>query len=149
MSWYDDDKAMNDLWDSGCDDPEMFVEYRKSEEKDKLLKDYGLNPDKYRRGSSSSSSGSSSSEGCYIATCVYGSYDCPEVWVLRRYRDYYLDNTMLGRGFIKTYYAISPRLVALFGDKDWFKALWKKYLDKKVYKLRRLNYSDKPYIDKY
>ncbi len=25
--------------------------------------------------------------GCYIATCVYGSYDCPEVWTLRRFRD--------------------------------------------------------------
>lgn len=21
--------------------------------------------------------------GCYIATCVYGSYDCPQVWTLR------------------------------------------------------------------
>ena len=26
-------------------------------------------------------------QGCYIATCVYGSYDCPQVWILRRYRD--------------------------------------------------------------
>lgn len=24
--------------------------------------------------------------GCYIATCVYGSYDCPQVWILRRFR---------------------------------------------------------------
>lgn len=23
------------------------------------------------------------SGGCYVATCVYGSYDCPEVWTLR------------------------------------------------------------------
>ena len=23
---------------------------------------------------------------CYIATAVYGSYDCPQVWVLRRFR---------------------------------------------------------------
>ena len=29
-----------------------------------------------------------SSGGCYVATAVYGSYDCPEVWVLRRYRDF-------------------------------------------------------------
>ena len=26
-------------------------------------------------------------QGCYVATCVYGSYDCPQVWTLRRYRD--------------------------------------------------------------
>src|SRR5699024_12626084 len=24
-----------------------------------------------------------SSGGCYVATAVYGSYDCPEVWTLR------------------------------------------------------------------
>lgn len=33
---------------------------------------------------------SDSEEGCYVATCVYGSYDCPQVWTLRRYRDYKL-----------------------------------------------------------
>ena len=38
--------------------------------------------------------------GCYVATCVYGSYDCPEVWVLRRYRDYVLEESILGRAFI-------------------------------------------------
>ena len=31
--------------------------------------------------------------GCYIATAVYGSYDCPQVWTLRRYRDYTLAET--------------------------------------------------------
>ena len=28
------------------------------------------------------------SRGCYIATAVYGSYDCPQVWTLRRYRSH-------------------------------------------------------------
>ena len=28
-----------------------------------------------------------SDSGCYIATCVYGSYDCPQVQTLRRFRD--------------------------------------------------------------
>ena len=32
----------------------------------------------------------SSSQGCYIATCVYGSYDCSPVWILRRFRDSFL-----------------------------------------------------------
>ena len=35
-------------------------------------------------GSSSTSGSSSSGRGCYVATAVYGSYDCPEVWTLRR-----------------------------------------------------------------
>ena len=44
--------------------------------------------------------------GCYVATAVYGSYDCPQVWTLRRYRDYTLAETWHGRAFIRTYYAI-------------------------------------------
>lgn len=45
---------------------------------------------------------------CYIATAVYGSYDAPEVIVLRRFRDEVLSKSLLGRAFIRTYYAISP-----------------------------------------
>jgi len=40
-----------------------------------------------------------STSGCYIATSVYGSYDCPQVWTLRRYRDYNLSNTLLLKFF--------------------------------------------------
>ena len=35
------------------------------------------------------------SGGCYVATCVYGSYDCPQVWTLRRFRDNTLAETMI------------------------------------------------------
>lgn len=37
--------------------------------------------------------------GCYIATFVYGSYDCSQVWTLRRFRDNTLDETWYGRFF--------------------------------------------------
>lgn len=53
--------------------------------------------------------------GYYIATCVYGSYDCPQVWTLKRFRDYTLKETWYGRAFIRCYYAISPLLVKWFG----------------------------------
>lgn len=62
-----------------------------------------------------------STGGCYVATAVYGSYDCPQVWTLRRFRDYTLAETWYGRAFIRTYYAISPTLVKWFGKTDWFK----------------------------
>ena len=62
--------------------------------------------------------------GCYVATAVYGSYNCPQVWTLRRYRDYTLAETWHGRAFIKTYYAISPTLVKWFGHTEWFKKMW-------------------------
>ena len=87
--------------------------------------------------------------GCYVATCVYGSYDCPEVWTLRRFRDYTLDKTWYGRAFIKTYYATSPTIVKLFGDYSLFKNIFKKPLDKMVYKLKSAGYEDTPYNDKY
>ena len=44
-----------------------------------------------------------SSGGCYIATAVYGSYDCPQVWTLRRFRDFKLAKSLGGRIFIKLY----------------------------------------------
>lgn len=90
---------------------------------------------------------STTNDGCYIATAVYGNYDCPNVWILRRYRDYKLKKSAFGRTFIKAYYFISPKLVALLGKSKQFIKLNKLLLDKKVYKLKKLGYSDKPYND--
>ncbi len=89
------------------------------------------------------------SNGCYVATAVYGSYNCPEVWTLRRFRDNTLDATWYGRAFIKTYYAISPTLVKWFGETDWFKKMWKTPLDKMVSSLRKKGIASTPYHDKY
>jgi len=83
------------------------------------------------------SSNQSSTGGCYIATCVYGSYDCPEVWTLRQFRDNELSNSWLGRQFIRIYYAISPKIVELFGSKKWFTRLWRSIIDKIVCKLQK------------
>ena len=89
-----------------------------------------------------------STGGCYIATAVYGSYDCPEVWTLRRYRDNILAKTQFGRAFIKVYYAISPTLVKWFGNTKWFKELWKNRLDKMILNLQRSGVASTPYKDK-
>lgn len=89
-----------------------------------------------------------SSGGCYVATAVYGSYDCPEVWTLRRYRDKDLAATWHGRAFIYIYYAISPTLVKWFGHTVWFKKMWRGKLDHMVKKLQDKGYEDTPYEDK-
>ena len=86
-------------------------------------------------------------KGCYIATAVYGSYDCPEVWTLRRYRDYTLAKTWYGRLFIKIYYAVSPTLVKWFGKTEWFKKLWQGKLDCMVAKLQANGVESAPYND--
>lgn len=88
-----------------------------------------------------------SSGGCYVATAVYGSYDCPQVWTLRRYRDYTLAETWHGRAFIKTYYAISPTLVKWFGHTEWFKKMWQGKLDRMVSKLQANGVESTPYED--
>lgn len=88
-----------------------------------------------------------SSGGCYVATCVYGSYDCPEVWMLRRYRDNYLAKSFFGKGFIKIYYAVSPTIVKRFGSANCFRRFWRGVLDNKIAKLKKHGYESTPYED--
>ncbi|MBQ7265581.1 MAG: hypothetical protein IJS61_05730 [Firmicutes bacterium] len=88
------------------------------------------------------------SSGCYVATAVYGSYDCPQVWTLRRYRDNILATKWYGRIFIHTYYAISPKIVKLFGSKKCFKNIFKPKLDKFVLALNKKGIQNTPYNDK-
>jgi len=85
--------------------------------------------------------------GCYIATCVYGSYDCPQVWTLRRYRDHWLSMSWFGRRFIQIYYAVSPTVVRLFGGKNWFNGLCKPVIDNIVRKLQSSGIDGSPYSD--
>ena len=85
--------------------------------------------------------------GCYVATAVYGSYDCPEVWTLRRFRDNVLAKTWYGRLFIKLYYAVSPTAVKLFGDADWFRNFFRGKLDDMVSNLQENGFESTPYQD--
>lgn len=86
--------------------------------------------------------------GCYVATCVYGSYDCPEVWTLRRFRDDFLARSLPGRAFIRAYYAISPTIVRWFGGFEAFRKFWRTPLDKMVRKLGEKGVKNTPYHDK-
>ena len=86
-------------------------------------------------------------QGCYVATAVYGSYDCPEVWTLRRFRDDVLAKTWYGRLFIHLYYAISPTAVRLFGETRWFQDFWHAKLDHMVSDLQANGFASTPYKD--
>lgn len=103
----------------------------------------------YVQKTQSSTSSKNQQSGCYIATAVYGSYDCPEVWTLRRFRDNVLDESWYGRLFIRAYYAISPTLVKWFGRFGWFKKLFYSPLTKWVKELNRRGVENTPYKDKY
>lgn len=97
---------------------------------------------------SSNTQNNASSDGCYIATAVYGSYDCPEVWTLRRFRDNILKRHYLGRVFVRFYYAVSPTCVKWFGKTKCFRAFWKNRLDKLVVRLQKFGIESGSYIDK-
>lgn len=83
------------------------------------------------------STNSSSGGGCYIATMAYGSYEHPQVLELRRFRDEVLSKTILGRWFIKTYYFISPKLVALLKNKKKINSFIRIILDYFVKQIKK------------
>lgn len=74
-------------------------------------------------------------EGCFIATAVYGSYDCEEVLVLRRYRDQKLLTNPFGRVFVCFYYAVSPSLARRINAGGFLARNIRHILDKIVYRI--------------
>lgn len=124
---------------TGHSDPSFFGSYKHYDSKNKST---GSSDPNLMGGYNHSSSG-----GCYVATCVYGSYDCPEVWTLRRFRDEKLAKSKMGRAFIKTYYAISPTIVKWFGKTNLFQSFWRKRLNCLVEKLQAKGYESSPYND--
>lgn len=84
---------------------------------------------------------------CYMATQLFGSYDCPEVWVLRRFRDKWLYNSKYHLPLLDLYYALSPKIVKLFDKSPTFKNFEKSFLTRLVRLLKSRNYEDSPYTD--
>ena len=90
---------------------------------------------------------SNQKSGCYIATSVFQTYDCPQLWTLRRYRDNVLKKTWYGRLFIHLYYKVSPLLVKRFGHLQWFNSFWKTFLNRIVVHLNKIGISNTFYYD--
>jgi DNA polymerase-3 subunit epsilon len=87
--------------------------------------------------------------GCYIATMTYGSYNHPQVILLREFRDQYLQTTSLGRLFIQFYYATSIRLVYFCKDNKLFIKMTRICLDALVNKfLKKDTKCDERIIEK-
>lgn len=70
------------------------------------------------------------SEGCFIATEVYGSYDSPEVLKLRAFRDQILLRSFIGEKIVKLYYYFSPQIARQLKDRPVIKKNIKRLLDK-------------------
>ena len=89
----------------------------------------------YQRRAATSSS-SSSDGGCYIATMVYGSYDAPEVKVLRNFRDEVLLQSKSGKLFVKQYYRFSPGIVEKTKNLKVVHFIFKNILNQVINKIR-------------
>jgi hypothetical protein len=72
---------------------------------------------------------SSDKKGCYIATMIYGSYEAPQVLILREFRDTVLDKSTLGRLFIRFYYKVSPSIVKRLKNQNNVNLFIKSILD--------------------
>jgi hypothetical protein len=138
----------SDSWKQGIKMHNGYVSYVQDKELNKkIILEYAEKVKKYDS-SFLAPSIDTSSGGCYIATSIYGSYNCPEVWALRRFRDNTLAKTFFGNIFIKTYYAISPSLVKYFGEDKWFKKMWTLILDKFLNRLYKHGIEKTSYYDK-
>ncbi|PVX50114.1 double zinc ribbon protein [Balneicella halophila] len=62
-----------------------------------------------------------SKEGCFIATACFGDYNASEVIILRKYRDEILNQSTIGKLFIKSYYAVSPPIAKVVSKSDLLK----------------------------
>lgn len=118
------------IWKDYSPVEERYISVAESESAKALLKEYGAK-----------------SGACYIATAIYGTYDCPQVWVLRRFRDNVLARTWYGRLFVRAYYTVSPAFVRWFSHTHWFKSFWKGFLDKMVNNLEVSGVEATPYQD--
>ena len=87
-------------------------------------------------------------QGCYIATVVYGSYQCPEVWTLRRFRDDILNPSRCGKMLVRMYYYISPFLINKLGRSKYIISVSRKILDLLVKNLTSKGVLNTPYVDK-
>ncbi len=85
-----------------------------------------------KRNTYSSTHKTNKSEGCYIATMVYGDYNHPKVMVLRQYRDEQLLRSFWGCCFVKIYYYLSPIAVKLLHNKKRVNIFIKWWLDRYI-----------------
>ncbi|MBQ3393841.1 MAG: hypothetical protein IJG64_01650 [Oscillospiraceae bacterium] len=110
------DRAIEDLYDAGNSYPEELLEYSdgkasSDKRRDNLLREWGLNPERYKDGTGKESS----DDSCFLTTACVSSRgladDCYELATLRRYRDTYLNDREGGNLDIDEYYSLAPQIV--------------------------------------
>jgi hypothetical protein len=81
--------------------------------------------------------------GCFVATAVYGNYQCAEVRMFRQYRDEVLSRSLIGRAMIRLYYNVGPHLAALISTHPIRKKVCRHVLDRVLSHMRRIGIEHK------
>ncbi|MBI5805381.1 tetratricopeptide repeat protein [candidate division TA06 bacterium] len=74
--------------------------------------------------------------GCFVATAVYGDYDCPQVMALRKFRDERLLPDPLGRAVVFLYYTVGPYLAMVVGKLPWLSKALRHLLNAVIRKIK-------------
>lgn len=60
---------------------------------------------------------------CFIATAVYAPTENEKIDILRDYRDQFLLKSVIGRGFVSFYYAVSPSIARIISKSQILKSM--------------------------
>lgn len=78
---------------------------------------------------------------CFVATAAFGDYNAPEVVYLSAFRDESLSRSVLGRGFIRAYYSISPQFARVISRSVFLRsAVRNLFLQPMIFLLRRIRH---------
>jgi hypothetical protein len=68
-------------------------------------------------------------DACFVATAAYGSVMANDVEMLRRFRDMFLQTTVLGELAVEAYYTFSPAISGVVGESELLRASARAMLD--------------------
>lgn len=109
--------------------------------KDKQTNDYKKARDSWHQEQMSRNKQPQSSGGCFVATAAFGDYNAPEVVYLSAFRDESLSRSVVGRGLIRAYYAVSPPFATAIAKSNFLRqAVRKVFLQPLIFLLRQIRH---------
>ena len=131
---FDYEEARRDLRDAGLD-PD-YLNSRNRAERDSFMRKNGFDPKRYGSRYSGTDKNKASDDGCFLTSaCVAVKGlrdDCPELQILRAYRDTYLALRENGRADIEEYYAVAPRIVRGINARPDAESVWSELYERLV-----------------
>ena len=77
---------------------------------------------------------------CFVATAAYGSALANDVEMLRRFRDMFLQSTVLGELAVEAYYTFGPAIAGVVGESELLRATARAVLDPMVKTVKVLRF---------